>query len=170
MEECSVLKANKAGFRKGYSCADHISTLHSLFQILKCKKQKLYCAFVDFFAAFDKVHRVRLCQKLLRNAINGKCFLVINSMYNNIKSCISHNNNLSAYFPRETGVLQGENLALVLFALFLNDLQSYMENNGCVGVELNEVQVRLLWLKLLILLYAHDTVSYQNHRMIFKIV
>ena len=145
-------------------------TLHSLFQILKCKKQKLYCAFVDFSAAFDEVHRVSLWQKLLCNAINGKKILVINNMYNNIKSCISHNNNLSAYFPCETGVRQGENLALVLFALFLNDLQFYMENNGCVGVELNEVQVRLLCLKLLILLYAHDTVSYQNHRMIFKIV
>ena len=38
LEEYSVLKANQAGFRKGYSCSDHILTLHS-FQILKCKKQ-----------------------------------------------------------------------------------------------------------------------------------
>ena len=61
-------------------------------------------------------------------------------MYTNIKSCISHSNNLSAYFPCETGVRQGENVSPVLFALFLNDLQSYMENNGCVGIELNETQ------------------------------
>ena len=59
LEEYSVLNANQAGFRKGYSCADHIFTLQSLFQILKCKKQKLYRTFVDFSAAFDKVHSGR---------------------------------------------------------------------------------------------------------------
>jgi len=60
-------------------------------------------------------------------------------MYNNFKSCISHNNNLSAYFPRETCVRQGENLALVLFALFLNDSQSYMEKTAALALSTTEI-------------------------------
>ena len=79
-------------------------------------------------------------------------------MYRNIKSCVSYNGSLSAYFNCENGVRQGENLSPILFSMFLNDMQSYIESNGGIGIELSDNNHNMLWLKLLLLLYADDTV------------
>ena len=57
-------------------------------------------------------------------------------MYQNIKSCVSQNSALSEVFLSEIGVRQGENLSPLLFSIYLNDLQSFLENNGSAGVEL----------------------------------
>ena len=153
-----ILKQNQAGFRKGYSCSDHIFTLYSLMNILKLKKKKLFCAFIDFSSAFDKVHRVSLWRKLWDYNINGKLFQVIYNMYKNIKSCISHEGKLSSFFACSSGVRQGENLSPLLFSLFINDMEAHLENHGSVGVRLTDVLDETVWLKLLLFLYADDTI------------
>jgi hypothetical protein len=158
LESYNILDENQAGFRKGYSCFDHIFTLYALIEIFKQRKQKLFCCFIDFSQAFDKVWRAGLWQKLLQNSVNGKFFTVITNMYKNIKSCVSLKGSISPFFMSDIGVRQGENLSPVLFSLFLNDLQSNMHINGSVGVELKDPIDLTLWLKLLILLYADDTV------------
>ena len=58
-------------------------------------------------------------------------------MYQNIKSCISHNGQQSVYFQCFRGVRQGENLSPILSAIFLNDLETFLENNNCKGVDIN---------------------------------
>ena len=50
-----ILNENQACFRAGYSTNDHIFALHALSEILKSKKLKLFCSFVDFSKAFDCV-------------------------------------------------------------------------------------------------------------------
>ena len=59
-ESLSVLSENQSGFRQGYSTSDNTFTIQSFFEILKCKKKKMYCAFVDFMKAFDTVWRAGL--------------------------------------------------------------------------------------------------------------
>ena len=122
-------------------------------------KRKLYCVFIDFSKAFDTVWRCGLWIKLIKSNIGGKCFKIIYNMYQNIKSCISHNNVLSSFF--EIGVRQGENLSPFLFALYLNDLESFLSDNDFNGLEsvgkLLEEHVHI-YVKLLLLLYADDTV------------
>ena len=66
-EDFAVIKENQCGFRPNYSTTDNIFTLYSLFEILKCKKKKLYCAFVDFEKAFDTVWRNGLFYKMIMN-------------------------------------------------------------------------------------------------------
>jgi hypothetical protein len=78
-------------------------------------------------------------------------------MYQNIKSCILNNCNQSQFFVSEIGVSQGTNLSTLLFPLYLNDLQAYLEGNGAVGVELQCDDPDKTWLKLLLYLYADDT-------------
>ena len=37
----------QAGFRKSYSTLDHIFNMKCLIDLYLCKKQKLFCAFID---------------------------------------------------------------------------------------------------------------------------
>ncbi len=157
LEINGLLNENQAGFRKHYSCSDHYFTLYSLINILKKRKRKLYCAFIDFSQAFDKVWRFGLWRKLLQ-VTDGKIFNVIYNMYQNIKSCIKQKSQLSNFFYSEAGQRQGENLSPVLFSIFLNDLQQHLETDNVRGIELKDHINETLWLKLLIMLYADDTI------------
>ena len=44
----------------------------------------------------------------------------------NIKSCVSNDGMMSDFFSSGVGVRQGENLSPILFALFVNDLQTFL--------------------------------------------
>ena len=161
LETFEIMNENQAGFRANYSTTDHIFALHALIEILKARKTKLFCSFIDFRKAFDSVWRVGLWQKLLQCGINGKLMQVIHNMYKNIKSCVKFANQTSDCFEIYNGVRQGENLSPVLFCMFLNDLNEFLEDHGCSGLNF-EVQHGdiLTFLKLLTLLYADDTVIF----------
>ena len=65
------------------------------------------------------------------------------------------------FFQSYRGVRQGENLSPILFAIFLNFLESYLESNNASGVNLElEFDDLTLFLKLFVLLYADDTVIF----------
>ena len=53
---------------------------------------------------------------------------VIINMYDSIKSCISYNNCISKYFDCANGVRQRGKLVPFLFSLFLNDIDTFLEN------------------------------------------
>ena len=157
----NILEENQAGFRSGYSTTDHIFTLHALTEILKNRKTKLFCSFIDFSKAFDSVWRIGLWMKLLGNNINGKLFRIIFNLYQNIKSCVIYAGNESAFFQSFCGVRQGENLSPVLFSLFLNDLESYLQSKNVSTVDINLLGNDIeTYLKIVILLYADDTVVF----------
>ena len=159
LEDNDILCENQAGFRKHYSTTDHIFTLHLLIELFKYQKKKIYCTFIDFSKAFDSVWRIGLWRKLLENMINGKFYNVIRNLYYNIKSCVSVNNEHSPFFGSLCGVRQGENLSPVLFSLFLNDLEAYLSHKNNDGVTIDiENEDFYIYLKIIILLYADDTV------------
>ena len=176
LDQHDIIEENQAGFRSGYSTLDHIFTLHSLIEILKFKKTKLYCAFVDFSKAFDSVWRGGLWMKLLGNSINGKIFQIIFNLYQNIKSCVMYSGSQSSFFQSFCGVRQGENLSPVLFSLFLNDMEEFLKTNHCTGINFDfDNDQFTVFLKLLVLLYADDTVifatdpeSFQNSLNVFN--
>ncbi len=124
-------------------------------------KKKLYCVFIDFSKAFDNVWRYGLFSKLLKNDINGRCFRLIRNMYQGIKSYISHQGQSSETFSCNIGVRQGENLSPFLFAMYLNDLESFLSTNNCTGLNsLSDLFAEELgvYIRLFVLLYADDTI------------
>ena len=59
---------------------------------------------------------------------------VIQNIYKDIKSNIIFNNSKSDYFQCDNGIRQGENLSPFLFAIFLNDLEDFLENHNVTGL------------------------------------
>ena len=100
LEENMILNENQTGFRSQYSTLDHIFSLNAQIEILKVKKQKLFCCFVDFSSAFDSVWRLGLWRKLIQSDVNGKVLNVIYNMYGDIKSCVSLLGKGSAFFHK----------------------------------------------------------------------
>ena len=158
----------QAGFRKHFSTSDHLFTIYGIIDILLSKKQRLYCAFLDFEKAFDKVERAFLWQKLINEKVNGKVLKVIKNLYENAKSCVQLKDDTSNFFNVNIGVRQGENLSPILFALFLNDLNAFMSENLASPTSLvdsahncgmNEEEINV-FMKLFILLYADDTIIF----------
>ena len=160
-EYIELITKSQAGFRKGFSTTDNLFCLYALIQIYLCSGKKLYCTFVDFKKAFDTVWRVGLWKKLLASGINGKILRVIINMYENIKSCVKQNNEVSEFFSCQIGVRQGENLSPFLFAIFLNDLEKFFIENEVSGLEsiknLCEERIQC-YINLFVLLYADDTI------------
>ena len=171
LDKNEQLHENQAGFRQGYATTDHIFVLNSLIDIMKASKKKLYCAFIDFSQAFDSIWRGGLWRKLIFNSINGKFFRIVHSMYENIKSCVRINDETSAYFPSECGVRQGENLSPLLFSLYmyLNDLENFIISGDVDSIDLEVASDEFhIYLKLLILLYADDTIIFSNDKDNFQ--
>ena len=89
-------------------------------------------------------------------------------MYQNIKSCVSLNDKSSSYFTCKSGVRQGENLSPILFSIFLNDLESHLVVRGGTGINISPELNEQFWLKILVLLYADDTVLWLKVHMTYK--
>ena len=105
--------------------------------------------------------RVGLWMKLLGNSINGKIFRTIYNLYQNIKSFVKYSGNQSDFFQSYCGVRQRENLSPILFSLFLNDLEEFLESRQCSEITFNILDDDAsIFLKILVLLYADDTVIF----------
>lgn len=76
-----------------------------------------------------------------------------------IKSCITLNGSTSEFFDCEKGVRQGENLSPLLFAIYMNDLENFLSTNGGSGINIDiDDATVMIFVKLLVILYADDTI------------
>ena len=123
--------------------------------------RELFCTFVDFRKAFDTIWRVGLWQKIIASNITGIIFITIFNLYSNIKSCIRQNSVHSEFFVCQMGVKQGENLSPFLFAIYINDLETFFIKNNIECLQkIREYAIDQmgLYLKLFLLCYADDTI------------
>lgn len=153
----NIINEAQAGFRQGYSTLDHIFLLKCVIDVFKWRKKKLFCLFVDYKKAFDLVHRDGLWFKLVKEKVNGKILNVIRNMYGNIRSCVMLNQEVSENFVCNMGVRQGENLSPLLFAFYINDIESKLLEYDCNFLDFGHDLINS-YLKLLVLMYADDTI------------
>ena len=85
-------------------------------------------------------------------------------MYKTAKSRVFSDGQISDTFPCLVGVRQGENLSLLLFSIYLGDLQLFLQDAHKGLAVVNKMtkdrldESLLNYLKLYVLLYADDTV------------
>ena len=139
------LSDSQFGFRKRLRTVDSVFVLHNLIQSFINNKMRLPCALTDLKKAFDSVYRNVLWFKLVRMGFDGKILVMFRSMYAVVKSCVKRCNSLSDFFNISVGLRQA------LFALFLEDLELFLQNRTDCGIEIAD-------LCLIILLFAADMV------------
>ena len=148
----NVIVESQAGFRRGYSTADHIFTLNAAVEKCFAKKgSKLYVCFVDLKQAFDSVQRESLFQVLLRIGVNDKFLKAVIAMYEMVLSCVRIEDRLTDYFECPLGLRQGCILSPILFSIFINEIALAIQTDGMHGVQFLPGLIELF-----ILLFADD--------------
>jgi len=88
---------------------------------------------------------------LITLGVRGKILNIIKSLYQNLKSRVNSEDNISENFTCNVGVRQRESLSPFLFAVYINDIEETFILKGFEGVDTGKF-------KLYILLYADDIV------------
>lgn len=102
----NVISNAQFGFKAGYSTTDAIFILHWLISRSIAKRKKLFCCFVDYQKAFDKIDRNLMFFKLARSGVDCLMLNIIKSMYSNIKPCVKYQNQISEFFDCLEGLMQ----------------------------------------------------------------
>ncbi|BES98573.1 Reverse transcriptase (RNA-dependent DNA polymerase) [Nesidiocoris tenuis] len=138
VESKSLIPETQNGFRKGRGCADNVFVLSSLVNInTRLKRRKVFCAFVDFFRAFDAVSHPVLWGKLEWLGVSPRFISVIRALY----ECASFSVRVGAASTRpfrlSQGILQGDILSPLLFALLLADFDEFVAARGIRGLSID---------------------------------
>ena len=141
------------GFQKGKSTVDCIFTLFSIIAKTLDRGEKLYCVFIDYEKAFDKIDRSLLWQKLLSEQVSSKFVEALSSMYSVVKSCVRYQSHTSRFFNSYNGLKQGDPSSPLLFMLFINDIRQNINTDLQHIFTIDEM-------RLFLLLYADDAVVF----------
>ena len=114
------LRDHQAGFRRDRSCADQIATLRIIVEQSLEWNSSLYVNFVDFFKAFDSLHRDTLWQLLRHYGIPAKMTRIIKESYEGMACQVVHGGQLTRHFDVKTDVRQGCLLSPFLFLLAID--------------------------------------------------
>ena len=97
-ENYDIISDAQFGFKAGNSTTDAIFVLHWLISRRIAKSKKLFCCFVDYQKAFDKIDRNIMISKLAKSGVDCQMLNIIKSLYANIKSCVRYENQMSDFF------------------------------------------------------------------------
>ena len=137
--ENNILSKEQLGFIAGNRTSDAHIILNNLLE-LYCHKRgkKIFSCFVDFSKAFDSVPRDTLFTKLTKIGISGKFFNILKTIYKNDSCQVKLDDGLTKIFYANQGVKQGCILSPLLFNIFLADLSSQLDEEGCKPLKLHE--------------------------------
>ena len=104
--------------------------------------------------------------EIIKIGLSTKIISIIRDFYSKSNIKISNGHQISNSIKITKGVLQGETLSSLLFALFLYDLESFLNERGITGVSVTHLK------EILLLGYADDIVffadSYNGMKRIFE--
>ncbi len=143
------------GFRKNRSTIDAVFVLLNAIRDAHHKKRKLVQIFIDFEKAFDRVRLSKLVDALIAARLPKQIIRIIVDMYTNLQAFLTIDKDKED-IDIEKGVKQGDPLSPLLFIVCLIGMKKHLQNSSFAGYSLSDS------LKLLMLLYADDTVLIAN--------
>ena len=156
-EKYDKLSKNQFGFQKGKSTVDCIFLLNSIVSKVIHSGEKLYCCFIDYEKAFDRIDRSLLWHKLIFENVSSKFVRALKSMYDVVRACVRYNSSRSNFFNSQTGLKQGDPSSPLLFMMFINDL---IDN---INADLDKI-FKIEELSLFMVLYADDAVVFAKSK------
>ncbi len=152
---------SQAGFRAHYNTLDHVLCLRVLGEQAKRLHKPLYCCFVDFSKAFDKVSRYKLWERMVALGVPLELRVAIAKLYEKVIIRFSSTNEVEVLST--LGVIQGCPLSPTLFGLFIDQLHEVLATVGGKGAQLGNMSLQLLIFADDVVLVAKDPQALQQH-------
>ena len=137
-----ILRSNQAGFRSGRSCAQQIQILRRIMEGFQDYQLPLTVTFIDFKKVFDSINWKAMFAVLRHYGIPEPLVNAIGALYNNSKSAVVVDGNISDSFEVSTGVLQGDVLAPFLFIILVDYLLKKATSDLDSGVVTHPRRIR----------------------------
>jgi hypothetical protein len=148
----------QAGFVNFRSCERQVFTILETVKARLRLNQSTYVLFLDFRAAYDKVHRGALARVLRHIGIAENVVALLEHLMTISKASVRVNGSVGDPFPTKTGVPQGDPLSCLLFVVFIEGLSRYLCSRPDVhGVEALGVNVAAR-------LFADDVAALASNR------
>ena len=141
------------GFKKHSSCSHAVFCLREMALHSLQNKKKLFVCAIDASKAFDKINRNILWNKLI-DKIDQRVMLSLIDYYENSMALVKHDGSESDMFRTTVGVKQGGPLSPKLFALYLEDFITEIEQMN-IGPTIGPVKIEVI-------LYADDILLLSN--------
>lgn len=133
IKEKKALPETQAGFRRSRSTMDNVYVVnHIIKKELKKKAGKVFGFFMDLRAAFDRVDRRELWKAMERRGIRTGIVERVKEIYEGTESAVREREENSNWFWTEKGLRQGCPISLLLFALWVADIEEEL-SRGQVG-------------------------------------
>ena len=141
-----ILSSKQHGFRKGFSTTTQlVHVVHNETEALD-KKDDHHIISFDFSKAFDKVPHSLMLQKLHAYSFKSKVCSWIEEWLRDRVSVVLVNGSRSGKFSVRSGVLQGSVLGLLLYLLFIKDIDTLLCSTNPKQDDLqHDVDELVLW-------------------------
>ena len=106
---------------------------------------RVYCAFMDFTQAYDRIPRSAMWQHLQTIGMPTTMLSAVQGMYDNDAYILVDGNRRTEAVHPTLGVKQGCPLSPLLFALYINDFESHMSAHAADGVQCRANPGRRIW-------------------------
>ena len=129
------LRDEQAGFRPKRGCSDQIFVLRHIIQQSVEFRVPLIMLFIDFEKAFDSIHRPTLWRVLRSYGLPCKYVNLIKNIHESSRCQVNVDGELSPEFNISSGVLQGNVLSPLLFAVLIDYVMKKSIGDRRVGIE-----------------------------------